>query len=98
MEIGEAMTVLSALSQSTRYRCVSHLVDHGRSTAGDLAVALGVPANTMSSHLTILSHAGLVKSTREGRNIFYEPVIEPLAALAAKLGHLTSRQGQDRPR
>ncbi len=91
MEIGEAMTVLSALSQSTRYRCVSHLLGHGRCTAGDLAIALGVPANTMSSHLTILSHAGLVKSTREGRNIVYEAVIEPIAALAAELGSLASR-------
>ena len=91
MEIGDAMTVLSALSQSTRYRCVSHLVGHGRCTAGDLAVVLGVPANNMSSHLTILSHAGLVKSTREGRNIVYEAVIEPLSALVAELGRLMPR-------
>jgi ArsR family transcriptional regulator len=45
----------------------------------------------MSSHLTILSHAGLVKSTREGRNIVYEAVIEPLSALVAELGRLMPR-------
>lgn len=71
MELNDAITVMSALAQPTRYECVSHLVRHGESTAGDIAAALGVPANTMSSHLTILSHAGLVTFVRSGRHIVY---------------------------
>ncbi len=39
--------------------------------AGELAKAIGVPANTMSVHLGILSNAGLVTSERQSRSIIY---------------------------
>lgn len=69
----KAITVMSALAQPTRLAVFSLLARAGDEgmTAGDLAEQTGTPANTMSSHLTILSHAGLAKSRRAGRNIFY---------------------------
>ena len=39
--------------------------------AGDIAKALAVPQNTMSSHLGILSRAGLVTPQRFSRSIVY---------------------------
>lgn len=39
--------------------------------AGDIARALGVAPNTLSAQLNILSHAGLLTSTRDGRSIIY---------------------------
>jgi DNA-binding transcriptional ArsR family regulator len=39
--------------------------------AGDIASQLGVPANTMSSHLAVLSRAGLVVSRKQGRSVIY---------------------------
>jgi len=39
--------------------------------AGEIARALNVPHNTMSSHLSILSNVGLVTSKRRGRSIVY---------------------------
>jgi ArsR family transcriptional regulator len=39
--------------------------------AGDIAKALSVPQNTMSSHLSILSRAGLVTAQRFSRSIVY---------------------------
>lgn len=39
--------------------------------AGEIAAALDVRANTLSNNLTILSAAGLVRATREGRSIRY---------------------------
>jgi DNA-binding transcriptional ArsR family regulator len=39
--------------------------------AGDIAGQLGVPANTMSSHLAVLSRAGLVASRKRGRSVIY---------------------------
>ena len=39
--------------------------------AGEIAARLGVPANTLSTHLRIVEQAGLVRSQREGRVIRY---------------------------
>jgi DNA-binding transcriptional ArsR family regulator len=39
--------------------------------AGEIAKAIGVPASTMSTHLGILTRAGLISSRRESRTIYY---------------------------
>jgi ArsR family transcriptional regulator, arsenate/arsenite/antimonite-responsive transcriptional repressor / arsenate reductase (thioredoxin) len=39
--------------------------------AGEIAEQLNVPANTMSSHLAVLSRASLVVSRKEGRSVIY---------------------------
>ncbi|MBP1807759.1 DNA-binding transcriptional ArsR family regulator [Rubellimicrobium aerolatum] len=49
--------------------------------AGELARALGVPANTLSAHLAILSHAGLVAGERDGRSVIYRARLERVRAL-----------------
>lgn len=46
--------------------------------AGDIARHLAVPHNTMSSHLGILSRAGLVRSERRGRSIIYRADLDRL--------------------
>lgn len=73
MEIITASRALSALSQETRLETFRLLVRCGDDglPAGDIARALEIPHNTMSSHLAILSNAGLVNSRREGRSIIY---------------------------
>ena len=40
-------------------------------TAGDIAVALKVAPSTLSFHLAALEQAGLIRSTRQGRQIIY---------------------------
>ena len=73
MEISNALLALNALSQETRLLVFKKLVEFGISgaNAGDLARELNVPANTLSFHLAHLERAGLIKSTRTGRNINY---------------------------
>ena len=44
--------------------------------AGDIAEQLNVPANTMSSHLAVLSRAGLVASRKQGRSVIYAVDVE----------------------
>ena len=39
--------------------------------AGDLAMKFAIPASTMSAHLAILTRAGLTRSDRQGRTIYY---------------------------
>jgi DNA-binding transcriptional ArsR family regulator len=73
MESEDVILALAALAQSTRlevFRLLVKLEPQGLA-AGDIARALGVPQNTMSSHLAILSRAGLVSAQRFGRSIVY---------------------------
>jgi DNA-binding transcriptional ArsR family regulator len=39
--------------------------------AGTIAETIGCPHNTLSTHLSILARAGLIRGTREGRSITY---------------------------
>lgn len=85
MELTRTVAVMSALAQPTRYRCMALLVEEGPCTAGALAAGLGVPTNTMSSHLTILTHAGLVTYVRQGRHVVYSAVAGSIPELIEEL-------------
>jgi DNA-binding transcriptional ArsR family regulator len=73
MESEKAILALAALAQSTRLDVFRLLTKHEPDglAAGDIAKALAVPQNTMSSHLAILSRAGLVTARRFSRSIVY---------------------------
>jgi ArsR family transcriptional regulator, arsenate/arsenite/antimonite-responsive transcriptional repressor len=73
MESEDAILGLAALAQSTRLDVFRLLVKHEPKglAAGDIARALTVPQNTMSSHLAVLSRAGLVTTQRFSRSIVY---------------------------
>jgi ArsR family transcriptional regulator len=73
MEAEETILALAALAQPTRLDVFKLLVKHEPEglAAGDIAKALSVPQNTMSSHLAILSRAGLVSAQRYSRSIVY---------------------------
>lgn len=53
--------------------------------AGEIARQLAVPHNTMSSHLAILTRAGLVRSERQSRSIIYRAELAQLRDLIAFL-------------
>jgi DNA-binding transcriptional ArsR family regulator len=73
MESENAILALAALAQSTRLDVFRLLAKHEPDglAAGDIAKALAVPQNTMSSHLSVLSRAGLVSAQRFSRSIVY---------------------------
>ena len=73
MESEQAILALAALAQPTRLDVFRLLVkaEPNGLAAGDIAKALAVPQNTMSSHLSILSRAGLVTAQRFSRSIVY---------------------------
>ncbi len=73
MESNQAILAFAALSQETRLRVFRLLVEYGLegAPAGTLSSRLDIPHNTLSFHLSQMSHAGLVISKREGRSIIY---------------------------
>jgi ArsR family transcriptional regulator, arsenate/arsenite/antimonite-responsive transcriptional repressor len=82
MESEHVILALAALAQSTRLDVFRLLVRHEPAglPAGDIARELAVPHNTMSSHLGILSRAGLVRSERHSRSIIYRADLDRLSA------------------
>jgi ArsR family transcriptional regulator, arsenate/arsenite/antimonite-responsive transcriptional repressor len=92
MELFHAVEALGALAQESRLKVFRLLVQSGSGgmAAGAIAHAVRVPHNTMSSHLGILSRAGLVVSRKEGRSIIYSVDLagtrDLLSFLARNLG------------
>jgi ArsR family transcriptional regulator len=83
MESESAILALAALAQSTRLDVFRLLAKHEPDglAAGDIAKALAVPQNTMSSHLAVLSRAGLVSAQRFSRSIVYRADLAQLQAV-----------------
>lgn len=87
MEIFEATGCLGALAHEGRLGLVRRLVQAGPEgmRAGDLARAAGLRLTTASAQLAILSHAGLIQASRQGREIHYRPDYARLGALVGFL-------------
>jgi DNA-binding transcriptional ArsR family regulator len=62
--------VFKALSDPTR-REVLRLLAHGERTAGELAEQFDMTKPSMSHHFAVLKEADLIRSRREGQQIFY---------------------------
>ncbi|RZL74204.1 MAG: ArsR family transcriptional regulator [Sphingomonas sp.] len=83
MEIKNAVAGLSALAHEGRLTVFRMLVQAGPTgiAAGEIARQMEVPPNTLSANLTILSHAGLIDSRREGRSVIYTARYENMTDL-----------------
>jgi ArsR family transcriptional regulator len=68
-----ALSALAALGQDTRLEVFRLLVRAGGDglPAGEIASRLDTVQNTMSAHLKVLDHAGLVRAERDGRVVRY---------------------------
>lgn len=73
MEEKLALAALAALAHETRLAVFRLLVTAGPSglPAGEIAERLGVVASTLSFHLKELDRAGLLRSWRRQRQVFY---------------------------
>lgn len=87
MDTNNAVEALSALAQPTRLEVFRLLVREGPEglPAGEIARRLGVPHNTMSSHLGILSRAGLIAVARHSRSLVYRAELAGLRRLVTFL-------------
>lgn len=83
MELNSAINAFASLAQETRLQVFRLLIEYGRSgaPAGKLSERLGVPQNTLSFHLSHLSHAGLVSSKRDGKQVFYSANCDTIEGL-----------------
>lgn len=98
MEPGEARAIeaLSALGQWTRLRIFRLLVARAPKgiPAGVIADEVGSLQNTLSTHLAILSRAGLIVGVRDGRSILYRADFHAMRDL---VGYLLTDCCEGRP-
>ncbi|MDC9834945.1 ArsR/SmtB family transcription factor [Rhizobium binxianense] len=83
----DTICILEALAQQTRLEALELLLQHESEglSSGDVARALSVPPNTMSTHLNKLNQAGLVYAERHSRNIIYRADRDHLVISLLKL-------------
>ena len=83
MDTNCATEGLAALSHATRLETFRLLVKHEPDglPAGEIAKTIGVPQNTMSGHLAVLTRAGLALSERQSRSIIYRADLNGLREL-----------------
>jgi DNA-binding transcriptional ArsR family regulator len=83
MQLPAAVEALSALAHVSRLAVFRLLVRAGPDgvPAGEIAREIGALPNTLSTHLTILGHAALIQSRREGRSVIYSADYQGMRAL-----------------
>jgi DNA-binding transcriptional ArsR family regulator len=87
MEKEQAILAFAALAQSTRLDVFRLLIEHEPHglPAGDIARHMAVPHNTMSTHLAVLTRAGLIEAERQSRSIVYRARLDAVRAVAGYL-------------
>ncbi len=73
MDRSKALAALSALAHETRLDLIRLLTPAGDEgmAAGQIAETLGLAAPRLSFHLSALEQAGLLRSRKVARNVFY---------------------------
>ncbi|SFQ45056.1 DNA-binding transcriptional regulator, ArsR family [Amycolatopsis arida] len=82
--------VLGALADPTRRALLDVLAARGTASATALAAELPVSRQAVVKHLAVLEQAGLVSSTRAGREVRYTPRARALTATARWMADLAA--------
>jgi ArsR family transcriptional regulator, arsenate/arsenite/antimonite-responsive transcriptional repressor len=83
MDKANVVAALAALAQEHRLAVYRLLVQAGPAgmAAGEVAIGVGIPPNTLSFHLDRLRHAELVTFERQGRSLIYAARYDTMNAL-----------------
>jgi len=96
--------VAALVGDPARANILTALLSGKALTASELAQEAGVTPQTASSHLSKLEAGGLIEPEKQGRHRYYRladpdiaDVLEGLAGLAARTGHMRVRTGPKEP-
>ena len=96
--------VASLVGDPARANMLTALMTGRALTASELAHQAGITPQTASSHLAKLEAGGLIEPEKQGRHRYYRltgpdvaGVLEGLAGLAARAGHMRVRTGPKDP-
>src|ERR1700719_922636 len=105
MKAGPDIAMVAALvGDPARCNMLTALMTGRALTASELAHQAGITPQTASSHLSKLEAGGLIEPEKQGRHRYYRltgpdvaGVLEGLAGLAARAGHMRVRTGPKDP-
>lgn len=96
--------VAALVGDPARANMLTALMNGRALTASELAQEAGITPQTASSHLAKLEAGGLIEPEKQGRHRYYRltdddvaAVLEGLAGLAARTGHMRVRTGPKDP-
>src|SRR4051812_10256566 len=88
VEAVKVMALFKVMANDTRIRILHHIVRSGEATVTDIAKTLGMKPQAVSNQLVRLSDTGMLRSRRDGNNMYYRVVngcVAPLLDLAVCL-------------
>ena len=105
MKSGPDISMIASLvGDPARANMLTALMSGRALTASELAQEAGITPQTASSHLAKLEAGGLIEPEKQGRHRYYRltgpdvgQVLEGLAELAARAGHMRVRTGPKDP-
>ena len=83
--------MFAALADSTRREIARLLAERGHSTPTELAARLPITRQAVTKHLVALAEAGLVRSSRHGRETRYRLTPRPFEAAALWMAALGAK-------
>lgn len=82
---------LKALASESRQELMLLFADGGALTVGEVAERAGIGQSTASEQLALLREAGLLSSTREGKQVHYRANREGIATQLGELQDFLAR-------
>jgi DNA-binding transcriptional ArsR family regulator len=82
--------ILAAMADPTRRQLLATLAADGPATATELAAGLPISRQAIAKHLVVLRAAGLVTSSKDGRDVRFEVRTLLLAQTAGWLAELAT--------
>ncbi|MEJ7770069.1 MAG: metalloregulator ArsR/SmtB family transcription factor [Chitinophagaceae bacterium] len=71
-QIKKAALILRAINHSLRYKILSLIEEMQKATVTEMYVKLQLEQSVASQHLAILRRSSIVKTSRDGKFIYYE--------------------------
>jgi DNA-binding transcriptional ArsR family regulator len=89
-ELRKAVLVLRAINHKLRQRIIDLLEQHEKMTVTDIYIKMRLEQSVASQHLAILRRAGVLKTERQGKFIYYsvdKDRMEQISKLVEELTH-----------
>jgi DNA-binding transcriptional ArsR family regulator len=71
LNVKKAALILRAVNHKLRQQIIKLIDEHGKITVTELYMKLRLEQSVASQHLAVLRKAGFVKTTRDGKFIYY---------------------------
>ncbi|TAE53595.1 MAG: ArsR family transcriptional regulator [Bacteroidetes bacterium] len=83
--------MMKTVGHPSRLMIVELLLERGRLPVKDIYEAIDISQSNASQHLKALEEVGVLRSEREGKNIFYQIGNEKISHVLACVGDFTER-------